>query len=770
MGAGMTRWQSALLMFAVGPGVGAVELRIVSWNVKDGVGAPGSAEAAAVLETLQRLQPDVIAFQEVSAGNTSPSNAAYFADLRAVLTAAGFQTTRAHLAIAGDAHATATYSAGEFGNSSQSLVLASRHPITRTVQIGRGLAGKKEHTRYPLFVQVDVPGTTNDPSFVVVHYKQGDTQADEFRRGIESLRTRQFLEAEGLSGATGHVFVLGDFNEEVNEPQTASFSTAGIVGGFTFGDGSSLPASFLLGGNVPATFAYDTFPYAAFQPVGLAPLPTLQTDGESDRTYNVAGNARLDYILCGTETTGAGTVQTEIYSSLRERTGDGLPKAPALPVATLSLTATDHFAVVADVVLDAVPSLTLTVPATAPLWPGRGMPDVIQATLSRPAPADEALEVTLSTFRAGPVSFPESVTLPAGSTAVPVELTVGSDGYAVAPDRRVTLVATAAGHRRALAAVPTRRFTPSGALLISQYTEPASGSAPKGIEVWNASSRDIDFTREPLRVLAYTNGSATFEREAAVEMGTLPKGAVLVIGDASCGDHLAAQGLVTTPSGGFAALANGWVVTNTAGHVVFVKDSFAFNGDDALELQLASERCDVFGTPGQDPGTAWTTAGNPVVSTEGRNLTLLPSALQPAGAWTSPGERFAVVTTGALSGFGVAPVVNDPFAVWLAERGLTGAAAQPDADPDGNGRTNLVDFDFGPASAPLVTVGTANVTLSVPARPTLGNVRWRLEESSELGSWLPVGEFVGRAEPVVTIDRPRDGQTQRYWRFVPVKP
>ena len=31
-------------------------------------------------------------------------------------------------------------------------------------------------------------------------------------------------------------------------------------------------------------------------------------------------------------------------------------------------------------------------------------------------------------------------------------------------------------------------------------------------------------------------------------------------------------------------------------------------------------------------------------------------------------------------------------------------------------------------------------------------------------------DFVGRPEPVVNIDRPRDGQTQRFWRFVPVKP
>ena len=62
--------------------LGGTDLRVVTWNVENGVGTPGSASFAAVRETLERLAPDVIAFQEVDAQNTAPSNAAHFADLR----------------------------------------------------------------------------------------------------------------------------------------------------------------------------------------------------------------------------------------------------------------------------------------------------------------------------------------------------------------------------------------------------------------------------------------------------------------------------------------------------------------------------------------------------------------------------------------------------------------------------------------------------------------------------------------------------------------
>jgi hypothetical protein len=190
-------------------------------------------------------------------------------------------------------------------------------------------------------VQVDVPGTTNDPSFVMVHLKAGDTLADRYRKAVESWRIVEFLSAQGLSGAAHDLFVMGDFNEQANQPQPASFTTSGVTGGMMFSDGSTLPQTFLLGSGVPENLPYAVFPNSAFSSLGLTALPAMQADGESDRTFNAAGNARLDYILTGTLTTTSGAVFTEVYNSRLEHAFDGLPKDPSLPDPSLAETASD---------------------------------------------------------------------------------------------------------------------------------------------------------------------------------------------------------------------------------------------------------------------------------------------------------------------------------------------------------------------------------------------------------------------------------------------
>ena len=680
----------------------------------------------------------------------NPANAAYFSDLRALLTELGFQTTRGFLATAGDGFQSQVYLAAEFGTSTQCLALASRFPITRTVQIGRGAEEKKEFTRFPLFVQVDVPGTPNDVTVVVMHLKQGATQADEFRRGLEGLRVRQFLEAEGINGADEHLFLVGDFNEEINEPQTLEFSTAGRTGGSTFPDGSSLPATFQLGAGVPATLVYRTFPGSAFTPLGLSIVPATQTDGATDRTFGVAGDSRLDYLLAGDFTRSAGTIRAEVYNSGREPVGDGLPKERTLPAPGLSLVPTDHFALVADVALDPVPELSVVMPpgpftiSFAPVTPPPGV-------VSIPAPLGTPLEVTIAPFRDAPVQPIAPILIPAGQTSAPVPITI--QGTPFGSERRITLVASAPGYRDGLGIIPTRRTGVSGEVIISQYTETPSGSAPKAIEILNVCSRDLVLATEPLRVLSYGNGASIPTTDALVEIGRLPRGAVLVIGDNETGAYLATQGiLVGATASAIRNAAAGTVFTadgTPTGRAVFVKDSFIFNGDDALELQLNFARADVFGQPGSDPGTAWTTGGAPTVSTTNQNLSRRAAALAPSAGWTSPGLYFEVTGTtlvNALSGFGVAPELTDPYLAWTNARGLSGSAAGPTADPDGNGRNNFEEFVFGPAPANVSYVaGQVDIRLTV--RNQLGNVRWGTEESADGRTWRKTSESTSLLTP-----------------------
>ena len=53
-------------------------------------------------------------------------------------------------------------------------------------------------TRAAAAVIVDVPGTENDPTIVTAHLKCCFDQDDPFRRAVEMLRIRKYLEEQGL--------------------------------------------------------------------------------------------------------------------------------------------------------------------------------------------------------------------------------------------------------------------------------------------------------------------------------------------------------------------------------------------------------------------------------------------------------------------------------------------------------------------------------------------------------------------------------------------
>ncbi|MEM9549026.1 MAG: T9SS type A sorting domain-containing protein [Bacteroidota bacterium] len=166
-------------------------------------------------------------------------------------------------------------------------------------------------------------------------------------------------------------------------------------------------------------------------------------------------------------------------------------------------------------------------------------------------------------------------------------------------------------------------------IVISQYVETSSGSTPKGIEIWNTSASDIDLSVTPITIFKGTNGNPP-SLDHTVDSGILKAGNVIVVGtsdmalnnlDAPCLDAL------------------------------YSLKAFTFNGDDALELYLDGVLQDVFGDPGNDPGSAWTGSG---VSTANSNIQLMSGITTgDLDGWTDPSERFETVGAGTtLTGFG----------------------------------------------------------------------------------------------------------------------
>jgi hypothetical protein len=167
--------------------------------------------------------------------------------------------------------------------------------------------------------------------------------------------------------------------------------------------------------------------------------------------------------------------------------------------------------------------------------------------------------------------------------------------------------------------------------IISQYIETSSGSTPKGIEIWNNSDTELDFSVHNLVIEKGTNGAIP-SADYTINSGKLSPWKVLVAGTSDL-----------------------QTITESNGSSFFLK-AFTFNGDDALVIKYDGVITDVFGNPGSDPGTAWTGNG---VSTANQNIALKDGIENGnTTGWTDPSLRFEIISTDNTSlGFGIAPVI-----------------------------------------------------------------------------------------------------------------
>ena len=176
----------------------ALQVRLATFNILFGVGTPGSNDYLAVRSILQRISPDVIAFQELM-----DSDQDNWITLAADL---GYP----YLAY-GPSYGPLT--------GSQRLGFMSRFPISEAHELTE-YPGATELTRYPLRVTLDVPGALNPLFIYTVHLKASSGSVNQFRRGIEARRILTnlvaYVEANPLN--TEYI-VLGDFNEDVSASQ-----------------------------------------------------------------------------------------------------------------------------------------------------------------------------------------------------------------------------------------------------------------------------------------------------------------------------------------------------------------------------------------------------------------------------------------------------------------------------------------------------------------------------------------------------------------------
>jgi len=724
-------------------------LRLMSFNARLGVGVPGSAEFNAAREIVERLSPDVLVMQEVHSAND-------FADFLTLAQQAGLPADAAHTATFGDAFAGHPYVSGDTGNGlDQNAATVSRYPIRQRIQCGRGIAGRVEITRYPLLSVIDVPWLpdTDDPVIVNVHLKADAGDANNFRRALEARRLRECLTAAGFSGTTDNIVITGDFNATDWLPQPVSYETnvfaVQFPGTGQFADGTTLPTSFAGGSDLTSpgfTLPYKTFPHSGFNPSGLTALSLKQADGSDERTFAFA-SYKLDYFFVSQPITARGAAQTEIYNSRLEAIHDGLPKRTTLPDPSLSITASDHYAIVADIPLLNQPALSVTFSRE---WVLEGE-SALTATITATPPPVAAVAISLNAWRDGRISTtPSTITLgPANPSSV---LTVNVPWQqGIEPHRRVALTASAPGCYSGTGSVMVRNREASGLLVISQYHEPATGSAPRAIELLNMSGVPVDFGVTGLGIRRYSNGNADGVLDAEATTGVLPAGAVLVVGDDETGDYMVAQGLLPVPAVPFASQANHTVSLNAAGDAAFLLDDLVFNGDDALEVLIDNTRSDVFGEIGHGPGTAWTGPG--AETTMNAVLALRPGVATGSSGWRQPGRRFTY-SAASLSGFGIAPAIADPCLAWANAAGLSGLAAAPGSDPDRDGAPNLLEYAMATvpvdaASFPSLTtlpggfkrrLRTNDPSLTFTVQSSANQITWQTAAGSDInGTVFPDG-------------------------------
>lgn len=356
----------ALLLFGT-TAARAVDVRIATMNLCN-LSKGGDATLGAFSNIVKRVQPDVLALQEVSSSQEAALTA-LFATMPKPL------PYRAFMPAPGTGRTTA---------SGDKVAIFSAWPIADSAIVKENYHDPDavEFMRWPIHAKIEVPGALN-PLHVVTLHSAATTVSIPLRihRGLEANRVREYVEERILGADENDVeyVVLGDFNDsapgrwdaqsEASTFQPASFTYAQFrkyeTNG-TFGSG----ANFVLGRDHPwyvtndarASVTMDYRPYPTERYGDVRPVAAFQTGTSSNWVTEWGSVYRLDYILFSPEIMASsyGAPVAEVYHSANDSDASpGLRKPGPLPDSASSTNASDHLLVFSDFhMIDEVSGLT----------------------------------------------------------------------------------------------------------------------------------------------------------------------------------------------------------------------------------------------------------------------------------------------------------------------------------------------------------------------------------------------------------------------------
>jgi endonuclease/exonuclease/phosphatase family metal-dependent hydrolase len=173
-----------------------------------------------------------------------------------------------------------------------------------------------------------------------VHIKSGFEDIDLFRRQVEVERIVQAVAAYRQTRPADGLVILGDFNEQVDDPDLGT-----VIGS----EPAGLPSSYQTGGDIQFPLVYQ--PFMRLAEVGFMRVEATWEDLDLTVTWNEA--ERLDYVMFGQ----AVLEGSEVYNSCEDNgvdddpPGNYLEKAGEPLPCFISGQASDHLPVVADLVL-----------------------------------------------------------------------------------------------------------------------------------------------------------------------------------------------------------------------------------------------------------------------------------------------------------------------------------------------------------------------------------------------------------------------------------
>ena len=397
------------------PSVSAIEIRIATYNVLTGIGNTGANGREELEAVIARINPDVLALQEVTGNDLK-------GPLNQLAEKMGYRFVFAPVTALDTGSRVVILSKFPFSeNSSKSIISPP---------------GANDMTRAAAAVIVDVPGTENDPTIVTAHLKCCFDQDDPFRRAVEMLRIRKYLEEQGLD-KDDNIFVLGDFNLLGNDIVFESLPPG-------------LPQSYRLGNDIEYDVKYFADPTNYFTSLDLVNPGFRQQDGVTTNTYR-GSNTILDYILVS-NSIARRTPATEVYNSAFDTSNSGLSKEGSpLPRGT-SEKASDHYPVFGDFELDEGLQLDLTIAQS--ILDESSPASLVTVTLAEPATSP--VQVSLESNDPSEATITQKIlTIPANSTQATTSLQPRNDKVNDG-DQTVEIIASAAGFIGSVASVKIR--------------------------------------------------------------------------------------------------------------------------------------------------------------------------------------------------------------------------------------------------------------------------------------------------------------------------